>query len=124
MKHSVVNEVASHILSTEEYLEKRKKSRSMPTTHGLEEPEITYSIPIPKELRGGVGNFVHFYPFEKMEPGASFWVPGSTTCTNSAVGKWEQRTGWKMMVRAQRKDGSPNVHGKKGENGCRVWRVK
>lgn len=108
----------------ETYLAKRKNAKRIrPQSHEVKPPEIEHGIPPPKETRGGARNFSHFYPFEEMKVGDSFWVGGETMCTRGAVTDFAKRSGWKFVCRAQTKDGKPNA-GQGGGRGTRVWRVK
>ena len=66
------------------YLESRKTSRRLKVPNHPARIEIVSNIPVPVEARGGVRKFDHYYPFEDMGPGDSFWVPSATQCTAGA----------------------------------------
>lgn len=107
-----------------EYLEHRKKSRRIKVPNHPDSPKIVSDIPIPAESRGGLRKFDHYYPFEDMKPGDSFWVPSTSYCTGGAVTKFAKKSGWKFVTRGQSEDG---VQNKKVSNnklrGTRVWRI-
>lgn len=107
------------------YLEKRLAAgnRRQATVNHPAPPVIDRHIPPPLEYRGGERWFDHFYPFEQMLPGDSFWVSSDTGCTPGAVTKFARRTGWKFMTRAQSRDGVPNGKVSRRERGTRVWRI-
>lgn len=108
------------------YIEERKKSRKLAIANHPERPKIVSSIPAPVEARGGLRKFDHFYPFEDMKPGDSFWVSSETECTAGAVTKFAKKSGWRFVTRGQTEDGRKNadVSGKrKGIRGTRVWRI-
>lgn len=107
-----------------EFILARKRSDRIQVEHHPASPEIVYDIPAPVEARGGLRKFDHYYPFEEMKPGASFWVPSETGCTPGAVTKFAKRTGWKFATRAQAKDGRANNKVGSKERGTRVWRLK
>lgn len=109
---------------TEDYLVSRRKSRVLSVPNHPQRPEIEHGIPVPLERRGGVRKFDHFYPFEDMKPGDSFWVPGETYCTAGAITKFSKRTGWKFVSRRQTKEGLSSAEIKNNRKlGTRVWRV-
>lgn len=105
----------------QEYLERRLSARTLKVPNHPKVPEIEHGIPMPPQ-RGGVAKFDHFYPFELMKPGDSFWVPSNTFCTAGAIHKFAKRTGWKFVSRGQHQDGKPN-NGSSKKNGTRVWRT-
>ncbi len=107
-----------------QYLEERKKSRELKVPNHPTRPLIVSHIPVPTEARGGTRKFDHFYPFEDMKPGDSFWVPSSTGCTAGAVTKFAKRTGWKFTSRGQTEAGLGNAKAANRLRGTRVWRVK
>lgn len=115
-----------------DFLARRRAAKKLQSTdeHGPR-PRIERGVPVPAELRGGPRHFAHFYPFEDMEIGDSFWVPGGTTCTNGAAMKFGEKTGWQFRCRAETRDGrrvktvgSRPAPGKPHERGTRVWRIK
>lgn len=111
-------------MSLENYLDVRRKAPVRKTQHhGAKPPEIEKGIPIPQETRGGAHNFSHFYPFEEMEVGDSFWIKGSTGCTKGAVSDFAKKTGRKFTCRSQSKDGRSNKAVGKEHRGLRVWRI-
>lgn len=110
-------------ISSEAFVEARKKARRIPVQHHPEEPEIVYDVPIPIERRGGLRKFDHYYPFEEMKVGASFWVPSDTGCTPGAVTKFAKKSGWRFRTRAQSKDGRSNNQVDVDQRGTRVWRI-
>lgn len=124
-----------------EYCQKRQKApRLKPTKHPGPRPLVEKDRPIPVELverqtrrdyskskLGGARNFSHFYPFEDMEIGDSFWVRCETNCTTGAISKFSKKTGRKFLHRMERKDGKVIKRGEKvgkSERGRRVWRIK
>lgn len=107
-----------------DYITARKAAKTMVVANHPERPKIVYNIPPPAETRGGVRKYDHFYPFEDMLPGGSFWVPADTLCTRGAITKFAKKSGWKFITRAQSEDGVPNTKVGKGRRGMRVWRVE
>lgn len=110
------------------YLEARKESRVMQVANHPGQPKIISTRPIPVEARGGLRKFDHFYPFESMNTGDSFWVPSPTGCTPGAVAKFAKKSEWKFVTRAQAEDGTPNskisgVRARGKKRGTRVWRI-
>lgn len=105
------------------YLAARRTSRQLAVPNHPDIPVIESGVPLPVERRGGVRKFDHFYPFENMGVGDSFWVPSTTYCTAGAVTRFAKRTGWKFVTRAQTRDGKPNKGAGKAKRGTRVWRV-
>lgn len=106
------------------YVEARRRSRRLIAQHHPSAPVIDKNVPIPTTgARGGLRKFDHFYPFELMEPGDSFWVPGSTQCTAGAVTKFAKKSGWKFMSRGQGQDGTANKELPRSTRGVRVWRI-
>lgn len=89
-------------------------------------PQIEKGIPVPGK-KHHVAKHDHFYPFEAMEVGDSFWVEGDKHCTSRAVSIFTAKTGWKFITRGQLKDGRANKFGhagrKKDARGQRIWRV-
>lgn len=108
---------------SQEYIEARRKSRIIPVANHPEQPEIEKGVPIPIEARGGLRKYDHFYPFEKMEIGDSFWVSSSSYCTAGAVTKFSKKTGWKFISRGESKAGVANSLAAKNKRGTRVWRI-
>lgn len=106
------------------YLKARKSAKRLQVPNHPSRPRVVYSIPLPIENRGGTRKFDHFYPFEEMRVGGSFWVPSSSHCTSGAVTRFSKRTGWKFVTRAQSKDGRPNTQVSMDQRGIRVWRVQ
>lgn len=112
-----------------DYLEARRQFKEVRATqhHGRRaKPEIEKGIPVPTRGKNAHANGRHFYPFEDMEIGDSFWVPDPAghTCTKSAITAFASRSGWKFTLRGQAQDGRMNrVVGKKSERGTRVWRI-
>ena len=106
-----------------EYVESRKNARLLVVPNHPDRPEIVSNIPIPLEKRGGVRKYDHFYPFEDMKVGDSFWVPSTTYCTLGAITKFSKKTGWKFSTRAQSKDGLSNNKVAVEKRGVRVWRI-
>lgn len=112
------------IEARDRYLQQRKKAKVLAVPNHPETPKIDHHIPPPVEARGGVRKFDHFYPFEEMKPGDSFWVPSQTYCTAGAVTKFAAKSGWKFISRGQSQDGKANSQvGNKSKRGTRVWRV-
>lgn len=105
------------------YIEQRLKARIMQVENHSAPPKIEHHIPIPVENRGGVRKFDHFYPFEKMKIGDSFWVDSNSDCTCGAITRFAKKSGWKFVSRAQSIDGRPNVKVGRPKRGRRVWRV-
>jgi hypothetical protein len=110
----------------QEYLELRRKvGLEKACVHGDDPIVIDHDRPPPIERRGGAFNRkAHFYPFEAMRPGDSFWVPGQTKCTNGAVTKFAKRTGWRFTTRAEAQDGRVNSKVSPSLRGIRVWRLE
>ena len=120
-----------HISSPRQYIAARKASKRTIAQHHPETPIIVSDRPIPVETRGGLRKFDHFYPFEEMKVGDSFWVPlhGSTSaCTKGAVTKFAKKSGWQFTTRSQDKAGRANSriasHMRFKLAGIRIWRVK
>lgn len=111
------------MITTSTYIEERQASRRLKVPNHPSPPEIDHNIPIPTEARGGTRKYDHFYPFEQMQPGDSFWVPSTTQCTSGAITKFSKKSGWKFTSRAQTKDGCSNKQVSRGKRGTRVWRV-
>jgi len=115
----------SGVKTVKEYLKQRREAKPMLVPNHPERPEIVYSVPPPARTKGGVRKFDHFYPFEDMKPGASFWVPSNTYCTAGAISKFAKRTGWKFTSRGETENGVPNAKAsRKEDRGTRVWRLK
>ena len=116
----------------EEYLANRLASGFRPSLkHGDSEPpkiESAGQFPIPMKVPRGTGhmNGTHFYPFENMKIGDSFWVsdPEGKRCTAVAVSRFAKKTGWKFLTRCQTEDGRPGSKVKQKYRGTRVWRVE
>lgn len=106
------------------YVERRKASPMLKTDHHPKRPEIVSNIPAPERKIGGARRYDHFYPFEEMRVGDSFWVPGETQCTRGAVTKFAKKSGWRFTVRAESKDGRPWSKVGKEKRGLRVWRLR
>lgn len=113
-------------VSMGDFLTKRKEGKKVkPVAHPQATPEIDHDVPVPVELRGGSRNFSHFYPFEEMAVGDSFWVQADSNCTSGACSKFAKKTGWGFVTRSQTKDGKRNrKRNGTGRNGTRVWRVR
>lgn len=110
---------------TKEYIKARKSSRRLEVPNHPEPPRIISDRALPVEARGGSRKFDHYYPFEDMKPGDSFWVPSNTYCTGGAVTKFAKKSGWTFVTRGQLEDGRGNsCASKTGKNcaGTRVWR--
>lgn len=113
----------------EDYVAQRRQSRLLLVPNHPERPKIISDRELPQQTRGGCKKFDHFYPFEDMKPGDSFWVPSTTQCTAGAVTKFSKKSGWKFVSRGQTEDGRSNkgVSGKprsgNRKRGTRVWRV-
>lgn len=106
------------------YLKERKTAKLLLVPNHPEPPVIVSNIPIPVEARGGTRKFDHFYPFELMKPGDSFWVQSGTQCTAGAVTKFAKRTGWRFVSRGQTEDGVPNIKATNNrKRGTRIWRI-
>ena len=110
-------------IEEKDYVSARRESRRIRVPNHPKTPEIEKNIPLPVEARGGLRKFDHYYPFEEMLPGDSFWVPSSTEYTAGAVTKFARKSGWKFVTRGQGKDGEKNSELGKGSRGTRVWRV-
>lgn len=111
---------------TNDYIAQRLASRRFSRTeHHPEPPQIDSDRPIPVEARGGLrnGNFIHFYPFERMRVGDSFWVPEGQKCTAGAMHRFAKRSGWTFISRAQAQDGRPIRTVGVAKRGTRVWRT-
>lgn len=108
------------------YIAKRKAAKRLEVPNHPEPPRVISDRPIPVEARGGTRKFTHFYPFEEMKPGDSFWVPSGTQCTAGAISKFAKKSGWRFTSRGQAEDGRANgqISGTRAERGTRVWRVK
>ena len=120
-----------HVSSPRQYIAARKASKRIIAQHHPDVPVIVSDRPIPVETRGGLRKFDHFYPFEEMKPGDSFWVPthGSTSiCTKGAVSRFAKKSGWKFITRSQSEDGRANSlicnHSRPKYAGIRIWRIK
>jgi hypothetical protein len=114
-------------MNSRKYIIARKAARVLQVANHKEQPKVVYDILPPVETRGGVRKYDHFYPFEDMKPGGSFWVESSSRCTLGAVTKFAKKTGWKFMTRAQTEDGRANNEVRESKNvkrGTRVWRLK
>ncbi len=113
----------------ESYILDRKKAREMKVSNHPSRPPIDSDRPIPAEARGGVRKHDHFYPFEQMKVGDSFWIAserGTKGCTAGAITKFAKKSGWKFTSRAQTEDGRSNkmVSGTRtGIRGTRIWRT-
>ena len=108
-----------------QYLTERTSSKRVEVQNHPDPPLIVYDRPLPVEARGGTRKFDHYYPFEDMKPGGSFWVPSNSYCTAGAVTKFAKKTGWRFITRGQTEDGRPNgaENAASGKRGTRVWRV-
>lgn len=106
------------------YINARHLAKKLKVPNHPRQPEIVYNIPAPVEARGGTRKFDHFYPFEKMKVGASFWVPSHTNCTAGAVTKFAKKSGWKFISRGQSQDGRANNEVSAKDRGTRVWRIE
>lgn len=72
--------------------------------------QIDKNVPMPEDTRTTAST----YPFEQMEVGDSFFVPGKKrTQMDNACGHWRKKKGWKFTVNARTEE---------GVLGCRVWR--
>lgn len=112
--------------SQDQYIGARKVAKPLHVANHPDQPRIDHDRPIPVEARGGLRKYDHFYPFEQMQPGDSFWVPAESNCTAGAVTKFAAKSGWSFTSRAETQDGRPNStvgSSKKGLRGRRVWRV-
>lgn len=105
------------------YLAGRKSAKPLLVPNHPERPKIVSDRPPPVEARGGLRKFDHFYPFEEMKVGDSFWVPAQSSCTAGAVTKFSKRTGWKFTSRGEAEDGRTNGKVGPGWRGTRVWRI-
>jgi hypothetical protein len=107
------------------YIAARKRAKRVAAVNHSAPIKIIYSRPIPVEKRGSM-KFHHFYPFEDMKPGGSFWIQSDEKlmCPRAAVSQFAKKSGWKFITRGQSKDGRPNkeVH-RLGERGVRIWRI-
>jgi hypothetical protein len=110
-------------LKVVDFVARRKASPRLEVQHHPEPPEIIYTRPIPVELRGGHRKHDHYYPFEDMRVGGSFWVPSMTGCTPGAVTKFAKKSGWRFVTRAQSEDGRKNGEVDAEKRGTRVWRT-
>lgn len=113
----------------EPFIEERRKSRrTKPLHEPPPRPQVEIGIPIPPDGRGGnnSSSFDHFYPFERMKVGYSFWVAETKQNAMSAAVKFAAKTGRKFVSRAITKDGRKNgkVSNSSGLRGTRVWRIK
>ncbi len=109
------------------FIEARKASKRLKVYNHPKPPKIVYDRPVPQEARGGVRKHDHFYPFEEMKPGGSFWIAsekGARGCTAGAITKFAKKSGWKFTSRGETEDGEANRTASKGLRGMRVWRVK
>lgn len=113
----------SAVSATNKYILARRAAPRMQVPNHPEAPVIVSNIPVPGEARGGLRKFDHYYPFEDMKPGDSFWVPSATQCTAGAVTKFAKKSGWKFISRAQALDGRKNTEVGKAHRGTRVWRT-
>lgn len=113
----------------ESYIRERTQAKLLLVQNHPERPKIVSNRPIPREARGGARRWDHFYPFEEMKIGDSFWVAsekGARGCTAGAITWFAKKSGWKFVSRGQAEDGKSNseVCGKKkGLRGMRVWRL-
>jgi hypothetical protein len=105
------------------YVEARLAARKLKVPNHPQIPQIDHDRSLPVQTRGGVRKFDHFYPFERMKPGDSFWVPSDTQCTAGAMTKFSQKSGWKFVSRGQAQDGRPNGQVGRKLRGTRVWRI-
>lgn len=123
--YRAVGLVAQPMKWNDPYLVARRSSRTMTSNkHGESPPKIERNVPIP-EKKKQVSKFDHFYPFENMKVGDSFWVAGDQYCTSRAVTQFTARTGWRFVTKGQSRDGRKNCNvGKHEERGQRVWRVE
>ncbi len=110
-------------ITSEEFITKRKHAKYRASTHNHPKVLLEHNIPVPTTKRGGARVWDHFYPFESMAPGDSFWVESSSNCTSGAVTQFAKKSGWKFITRAQSKDGVPNRICANSKRGTRVWRV-
>lgn len=79
---------------------------------GLGEIQIEKDIPVPSENRGGNRNRISKYPFDKMEVGDSFFVPGyDCQQFSSRISTAQLRTGYTFT-------------GRTSPEGVRIWRIK
>lgn len=109
----------------ESYIKLRKSAKRIKVPNHPNAPEIEKGIALPLEARGGLRKLDHYYPFEDMEIGDSFWVPSLSQCTSGAISKFSKKSGWSFISRGQSKDGTFNkVVMKKSLRGTRVWRTK
>lgn len=111
------------IPTTQGYLQARSASRTLWVANHPTVPQIEHGVPPPVEARGGVRKYDHFYPFERMLVGDSFWVSATSSCTAGAVTKFAKRTGWRFVTRGQTQDGTVNRLATKSLRGTRVWRT-
>lgn len=108
----------------EAYVQQRKANSVRPTHHAdLVQPEIDKGIPIPTQTRGGAHYMSHFYPFEKLEVGDSFWVPVDCKAVIPAMAKFAKKSGWKLISRGQSREGKSNNVAGRTKRGFRIWRV-
>lgn len=107
------------------YIARRKAAKRVAAENHPEPPRIVSNIPIPVETRGGARaeRYRHFYPFEDMKVGDSFWVPSGTQCTAGAITKFAKKSGWKFTQRGQAEDGRRNKSVGAAQRGTRVWRT-
>lgn len=113
-------------MNEKQYIKARKKASRLEVPNHPEPPQIVSNIPVPEETRGGSRHHTHYYPFEEMKPGDSFWVPANSHCTLGAVTKFAKKSGWKFVTRAQGICGKKNgeLCGKTLDlRGTRVWRT-
>lgn len=107
-----------------DFIEARKASRRMQVANHPVAPTMdSPARPIPVETRGGLRKYDHFYPFEEMAVGDSFWVPSDTGCTPGAVTKFAKKSGWRFVTSAQTFDGISNTTAPRKMRGTRVWRI-
>lgn len=121
-------------LSPEQYVRARLASRRVSVSNHPDEPELTFTRPAPTKVpgksspggaRGGFRwcKFDHFYPFEVMLVGQSFWVPSQRGCTHGAVTKFARASGWKFVCSSEGEDGTRNRQLPVEVKGVRVWRI-
>lgn len=73
---------------------------------------VEKGIPIPEEKRGGKRYRVSKYPWEQMEIGDSFFIPGCDTQQfSSRISVAQLRTGYTFTART-------------APEGVRIWRTK
>lgn len=110
---------------TDDYLEARTKAARVRSRKITSVVEIEQGVPIPVETRGGVhvANFDHFYPFEDMKVGDSFWVADGLAAVRPATTKFAAKSGWKFLTRAQSREGKKAMNTPHSKRGVRVWRT-